>query len=310
LRRAQLIFGVICLIRERAMRHATIVFSIGLIAVVCLAGAKSGPGQEPATYQCVLQQGDVKVTLLKVARITSFIPANANGRARIVPAVEVTYAVEDVGSTPLGQFHVGGVKCFVKGKPAVTTSNVVGGGQGVTEPWSATDAESGLERPRVASAQRSRLRREYLRGIVVDRDRIDLHIETGFGDLQTFKFENVPLASYLQMPVQENPDVEFPIVSVNVVLPGAAPGIIESEIIKPLEAEINTIEGLRQLNSTAREQSGTIIAEFELWRDIDVAAQDVRDAVERARRLLPTEVEAPIVRKLGKCKKSKGDIPE
>ncbi len=102
----------------------------------------------------------------------------------------------------------------------------------------------------------------------------------------------------LRMPVQEDPDVEFPIVSVNVVLPGAAPAVIESEIIDELESEINTIEGLRQLTSTARQEVATIIAEFELWRDIDVAAQEVRDAVERARRMLPTDVEAPIVRKL------------
>lgn len=103
---------------------------------------------------------------------------------------------------------------------------------------------------------------------------------------------------FLRMPVQENPDVEFPIISVNVVLPGAAPAVIESEIIEPLEAEINTIEGLRLLSSSAREQAGTIVAEFELWRDIDVAAQDVRDAVERSRRLLPQDAESPIVRKL------------
>ncbi|MBB5021563.1 efflux RND transporter permease subunit [Desulfurispira natronophila] len=102
----------------------------------------------------------------------------------------------------------------------------------------------------------------------------------------------------IQMPVQENPDIDFPIVSVNVVLPGAAPEIIESEIIDPLEGEINTIEGLRQLTSSSRSQTGMIIAEFELWRDIDVATQDVRDAVERARRMLPDEAEAPIVRKL------------
>ncbi len=103
---------------------------------------------------------------------------------------------------------------------------------------------------------------------------------------------------YVQMPVQEIPDVEFPVVSVNVVLAGAAPGVIESEIIDPLEAEINTIEGLRTLSSTAREQVATITAEFELWRNIDVAAQDVRDAVERAQRLLPDDIESPIVRKL------------
>lgn len=101
-----------------------------------------------------------------------------------------------------------------------------------------------------------------------------------------------------QMPVQENPDVEFPIVSVTVVLPGAAPRVIESEIIEPLESEINTIEGLRQLTSSARQSLGTITAEFELWRDIEVAAQDVRDAVERAREDLPEAAEAPIVQKL------------
>ncbi len=103
---------------------------------------------------------------------------------------------------------------------------------------------------------------------------------------------------YLQMPVREVPDIEFPIVSVNVVLPGAEPEVVETEIIEPLEEEINTIEGLKTLTSTAREQVGTVTAEFELWRDIDIAAQDVRDRVERARRDLPDDIESPIVSKL------------
>ncbi|MGM0578057.1 MAG: efflux RND transporter permease subunit [Myxococcota bacterium] len=101
-----------------------------------------------------------------------------------------------------------------------------------------------------------------------------------------------------EMPVRENPDVDFPIASVNVVLPGAEPEVIETEIIEPLESELNTIEGLKELTSTAREQVATITAEFELWRDIDVAVQDVRDRVDRARRELPEDIEAPIVRKL------------
>ncbi len=104
--------------------------------------------------------------------------------------------------------------------------------------------------------------------------------------------------AYYQMPVRENPDVEFPIVSVNVVLPGAEPEVVETEIIEPLEELVNTIEGLKNLKSTAREQVGIITAEFELWRDIDVAAQDVRDRVARARRDLPDDIEAPIVRKI------------
>jgi len=79
---------------------------------------------------------------------------------------------------------------------------------------------------------------------------------------------------------------------------GAEPEVIETEIIEPLEEEINTIEGLKELRSEAREEVATIIAEFELWRDIDVAAQDVRDRVDRARRELPDDIEQPIVRKL------------
>jgi hydrophobe/amphiphile efflux-1 (HAE1) family protein len=103
---------------------------------------------------------------------------------------------------------------------------------------------------------------------------------------------------YLQMPLRENPDVEFPIVSVNVVLRGAEPEVVESEVLEPLEEVINTVEGLKELRSTAREQVGTITAEFELWRDIDIAVQDVRAAIDRARRELPEAAEAPIVRKL------------
>jgi hydrophobe/amphiphile efflux-1 (HAE1) family protein len=101
-----------------------------------------------------------------------------------------------------------------------------------------------------------------------------------------------------QMPLRENPDVEFPVVSVNVVFPGAEPEVIETEIVEVLEEEINTVEGLKTLTATAREQVGAIRAEFELWRDIDVATQDVRDAVNRAQRDLPDGIEAPVVSKI------------
>jgi hydrophobe/amphiphile efflux-1 (HAE1) family protein len=106
------------------------------------------------------------------------------------------------------------------------------------------------------------------------------------------------LYGYTQMPVRENPDIDFPIVSVNVVLSGAEPEVIETEILEPLEEEINTVEGLKKLTATAREQVGTIVAEFELWRDIDIATQDVRDRVNRALRELPDGIESPLVRKL------------
>jgi hydrophobe/amphiphile efflux-1 (HAE1) family protein len=103
---------------------------------------------------------------------------------------------------------------------------------------------------------------------------------------------------YLRLPVRETPNVEFPVVSVTVVLPGAEPEVIETEIIEPLEEEINTIEGIDVLSSSARAEVALVTVSFELWRGIDSAVQDVRDRVERARRELPDDILEPVVRKM------------
>ncbi len=103
---------------------------------------------------------------------------------------------------------------------------------------------------------------------------------------------------YTQMPLREFPDVDFPIVNVSVVLPGADPEVIETEVIEPLEEEINTIEGIKEITATAREQVGVVTVEFELYRDVDFAAQDVRDRVTRARPDMADEIEEPIIRKV------------
>ncbi|MCF8085941.1 MAG: efflux RND transporter permease subunit [Desulfohalobiaceae bacterium] len=103
---------------------------------------------------------------------------------------------------------------------------------------------------------------------------------------------------YMQMPVREYPDVEFPTVNVSVVLPGADPEVIETEVVEPLEEEMNTIEGIDQITSTAREEVGTVTVEFKLHRDVDIAAQDVRDRVTRAKQDLPDDAQEPIVRKV------------
>jgi len=106
------------------------------------------------------------------------------------------------------------------------------------------------------------------------------------------------LFGYTQMPVREYPDVDFPIVNVSVVLPGADPEVIETEVIEPLEEQINTIEGIKKITSTAREQVGIVTVEFELYRDIDLAAQDVRDRVSRARPDMADGIDEPILRKV------------
>ncbi|MFP3979917.1 MAG: efflux RND transporter permease subunit [Desulfobacterales bacterium] len=103
---------------------------------------------------------------------------------------------------------------------------------------------------------------------------------------------------YNQMPIRQFPDVDFPIVNVSAVLPGADPEVIEIEVIEPLEEQLNTIEGIKEIKSTSREQVGTVTVEFELYRDIDLAAQDVRDRVTQARPDMADGVEEPVIQKV------------
>src|SRR5688572_15712312 len=79
----------------------------------------------------------------------------------------------------------------------------------------------------------------------------------------------------VQLPVRELPDIEPPIVSVTTVYRGANAAVIETEITERLEEAINNIEGIKTLTSVSREQVSLITVEFDLSRDIDLAAQDV-----------------------------------
>ncbi len=100
-----------------------------------------------------------------------------------------------------------------------------------------------------------------------------------------------------RLPVRQYPDVDPPIVSVTTIYPGANPRVVETEVTEPIEEQINGIEGIRTLVSQSREQVSTITVEFTLDRDVDVAAQDVRDRVLRARNELPDDIEEPIIAK-------------
>jgi multidrug efflux pump len=100
-----------------------------------------------------------------------------------------------------------------------------------------------------------------------------------------------------QISNRELPDVDEPVVSVTTVYPGAAPEVVETSVTQPLEDQLIGIEGVRHLISQSREQASTITVEFDLDRDIEAAANDVRDRVARSRQQLPDEVEDPIVAK-------------
>ena len=107
----------------------------------------------------------------------------------------------------------------------------------------------------------------------------------------------VGVIAYRGLPVREFPDADPPIVSVTVILPGASPQVVESAVTDVLEEELSSVEGLRSIQSASQEQISTITLEFTLDREVEAAAQDVRDKVSRVRGLLPEDVEEPVVAK-------------
>ena len=103
---------------------------------------------------------------------------------------------------------------------------------------------------------------------------------------------------YLQLPIDMFPEVEFPIVTVTAVYPGADPEIVESRVIDKLEEAISAVNGIKMLRSTSMESVGFVVIQFELERKADQAAQDVRDKVSAILRELPSDLDPPVVDRL------------
>lgn len=101
--------------------------------------------------------------------------------------------------------------------------------------------------------------------------------------------------SLLRMGVSQLPDVDFPIISISVTYEGAAPEIVEAEIIDELEEELLVVEGIKEMKSSVRAGGGTITLEFDINRNVDVALQEVQTAVGQTR--FPLGVDPPVVRK-------------
>ncbi len=100
-----------------------------------------------------------------------------------------------------------------------------------------------------------------------------------------------------RLPVRELPDIDPPIVSITTVYPGANAQVVETEVTERIEEAANNIEGIKTLTSQSREEVSTITIEFDLARNIDLAAQDVRDRVSRVRGRLPDTIKEPIIAK-------------
>lgn len=106
------------------------------------------------------------------------------------------------------------------------------------------------------------------------------------------------IISYFYLGVREYPAVDPPVVTVTTTYPGANPDIIESQITEPLEESISGIAGIRTITSVSSYGRSTIRVEFTVDQDLEAAANDVRDRVSRAIRLLPPDVDPPVVQKV------------
>ena len=104
--------------------------------------------------------------------------------------------------------------------------------------------------------------------------------------------------AFTRLPVREYPDIDPPIVSITTFYRGASPNVIETEITDVLEEQLSTLEGIKTITSSSQEQGSVITVEFELKREADQAANDVRDRVSRVRGRLPREADDPVVSKV------------
>lgn len=104
--------------------------------------------------------------------------------------------------------------------------------------------------------------------------------------------------AFLQLPVRQYPAIEPPIVSVDVNYPGAAANVVESRITQILEDRIAGVEGIEMIRSSSRDGRSDITVEFAPDRDVDAAANDIRDRVSGALDNLPEESDPPEINKV------------
>jgi hydrophobe/amphiphile efflux-1 (HAE1) family protein len=98
-----------------------------------------------------------------------------------------------------------------------------------------------------------------------------------------------------RLGISQMPDVDFPVLNISVTYEGAAPEVIEADLIEPIEQRLLQIEGVKEMRSTANQGSASINLEFDIGRNVDVALQEVQSALSQLR--LPANVDPPVIRK-------------
>ena len=101
--------------------------------------------------------------------------------------------------------------------------------------------------------------------------------------------------TYINMPKEADPDIPIPFVAITVPLAGVTPEDAERLLVRPIEQEIQSLEGLKTFNSYGTEGAAQLVLEFEIDADIDQAVLDVKDKVDMAKRYFPDDAREPIV---------------
>lgn len=105
------------------------------------------------------------------------------------------------------------------------------------------------------------------------------------------------IVAFLMLPLREYPDIDKPVITVSTNYPGASASIVETKITQILEDKISGIEGVKNITSSSRDSRSNITIEFGIDRDIDGAANDVRDKISSELRRLPEQADPPEVKK-------------
>jgi hydrophobic/amphiphilic exporter-1 (mainly G- bacteria), HAE1 family len=103
------------------------------------------------------------------------------------------------------------------------------------------------------------------------------------------------IVAYQRLGIDEYPDVTYPVVIAQVTYPGASPQVMERDVARPIEEALNTVQGVREITSTAFNGGAIVRIMLNLGEDILTAQQDVQSKIARIRRALPPDIEEPIV---------------
>ncbi len=102
-------------------------------------------------------------------------------------------------------------------------------------------------------------------------------------------------STYISIPKEANPDIKIPIIYVSVNHQGISPADAERLLIRPVEQELRSIEGVKEMTATASEGHGSITLDFNVGVDLDEAMTDVREAVDKVAPRLPAGADKPTV---------------